>query len=196
MKKKSIRTAAQEFATQTDEIIAFANAMRASGLSDKHLSWGYDLAAIRLYREFENFVLSCLVALINNDSATFADKTGVGFPKHMNVDVCEFLVVGNGYFDFKGRQGLISKLKQFLPTDHWLVAAVKAQRYTQALERLCTLRNFAAHDSTVSKKAALKAIGQKRMSSAGAWLKLQGRFVVIADRLKELANEIEQTAPH
>lgn len=166
-----------------------------SGVSDKHVSWGYDLAIIRLYRDFENFVLNCLVALINNDSATLSDKTGVGFPRHMNVSVCEYLVVGTGYFDFKARDGLIAKLKQFLPGDHWLVRVVKGQLYTQALGQLCALRNFAAHDSSVSKKAALRAIDQQRMSSAGAWLKLQGRFEAIADRMKDLANEIERTAP-
>ena len=35
------------------------------------------------------------------------------------------------------------------------------------------------------------AVGQNRIGSAGTWLKSQNRFEIIADRLKELAQEIE-----
>ncbi|MGD9730177.1 MAG: hypothetical protein AB7F91_16370 [Parvularculaceae bacterium] len=196
MRKKSIRKAARDFVTNIDGIVDFTNRTGGPQLTDQDQSWCYDLAIIRVYREFEDLMLSCLVALINSDASTFSQLKGRNFPDHMNVEVCEYLVYGDGYFDFSGRDGLISTIKKFVPATHWLPTAVKKPAYKDALERMCALRNFAAHDSSVSKKRALASIDQERMSSSGAWLKKQGRLVAICDRLKQLANEILAAAPY
>jgi hypothetical protein len=58
------------------------------------------------------------------------------------------------------------------------------------------LRNYAAHESSASKKAALTAVGQERMSSAGSWLKKQGRLEAILKGLVVLADDIEREAPY
>ncbi len=196
MRKKSIRRAAGDFAANVDDIISFTTRCAGPQLTDQDQSWCFDLAIIRLYREFEDLMLSCLVALINADATTFSQLKGRKFPSHMNVEVCEYLICGDGYFDFSGRDGLIGTIKRYVPSAHWLPTAVKKQKYKDALETMCALRNFAAHDSSVSKTRALSAIDQKRMSSSGAWLKKQRRFEKICTRLKELANEITAAAPY
>ena len=195
MRKKSIKTAAATFSENVDNIVKFIQHSDESELTGKYKSWCYDLAIIRLYREFEDLMLSCLVALINTDATTFSQLKGRKFPNHMNAEVCEYLVYGDGYFDFSGRDGLINTIKKFVPRTHWLPAMIKKQKYKDALEQLCALRNFAAHDSNVSKKRALVAINQKRVLSSGAWLKKQDRFASICNRLKQLADEIEAAAP-
>jgi hypothetical protein len=149
-----------------------------------------------LYREFESLMLDCLIGAINNDSTTVSSTTGIEFPKHMTDEVCEYLITGTGYFDFKGRDGLIKTLKKFVPATHYLVGEVKRLKYKDALERLSALRNYAAHESAVSKRTAASAVGAQRMSSSGAWLKVQGRITTIIDKLKELAEEIEAAAPY
>ena len=156
----------------------------------------YDLAIIRVYREFEDLMLSCLVALINSDSTTFSGHKKRDFPTHMNVEVCEYLICGDGYFDFAGRSGLINTIKKIVPADHWLPTVVKDAAYTDALDKLSSLRNFAAHDSAVSKKRALEAINQKGMSSSGAWLKRQNRLTAICTSLKGMAQQIEAEAAY
>jgi hypothetical protein len=88
-----------------------------------------------------------LIGAINNNTVTLATKTGFGFPKHLTDEVCEFLIVGNGYFEFKGRSGLISKLKEYVPDDHYLVKIAKKPKYKDTLDQLYSLRNFAAHES-------------------------------------------------
>jgi len=197
MRKKSIRLAAQTFRANVDEIIAFAGrGVAAAPLTEQDESWCYDLAIIRLYREFEDLMLSCLVALINNDATTFSQVKQRTFPKHMNVEVCEYLICGDGYFDFAGRDGLLKTIKKVVPNGHWLPTTVGDAAYTNALKKLSALRNFAAHDSSVSKKRALEAIGQSRMSSSGAWLKKQNRFSAICNSLKAMAQQIEAAAPH
>lgn len=197
MRKKSIRLAASTFIAKADEVMEFVErAGSAEDLTDLDESWCYDLAIIRLYREFEDLMLSCLVALINGDSATFSEHKKRSFPRHMNAEVCEYLICGDGYFDFSGRAGLIKTIKRVVPNNHWLPAAVGQADYTDALNQLSSLRNFAAHDSAVSKKRALESIDQERMSSSGAWLKRQDRLQITCDSLKDLAQAIHHQAPH
>lgn len=194
-KKKSVKKCSQQFRDHADEVVEFAKESDAA-LGKKHTSWAYDYAVIRLYREFESLVFDALVGAINNDTSTISSRTGYSFPDHLNQDVCRYLIVGSGYFDFRGRDGLIKTIKGFVPDDHYLLTVVKKQNYKLALERLTGLRNFAAHASQQSKNSALAATSQERMSSAGAWLKVQNRLPELVNRLKELAQEIEDGAPY
>ena len=233
MRKQSMELAARTFDEQVDRILEFTkrvkevrklrksvrNGMPQEDSSRFYLSKDdenvcFDIAIISLYREFENLILKCLVALINNDSSTFSERTGRQFPKHMNVKVCEYLICGDGYFNFKGRGGLIDKIREFVPLadhhrgrpDHWLLAIVKKDDYEDALNKLSGLRNFAAHNSSVSKKKALKSINETRrnLPSSGAYLKVresgqkqgENRFTKICESLKKMAKEIEENAPY
>jgi hypothetical protein len=193
-RKKSVKLAATTFITSSDSIAQFSSHV-ATSLSDQYQSWIYDYAVIRLYREFERLMLSALTGAINNDTTTLSNKIGISFPKHLTDDVCEFLITGSGYFDFKGRDGLIKTLKQFVPEDHYLVTTVKKPAYKEALNRLSTLRNFAAHESALSKGAALSALACMNLSSSGSWLKKQGRFQSLVNTLQSLAQEINTNAP-
>ena len=195
MRKKSGQKASAAFEKQAVEIEKFLAQKKLVSFSDAHITWAYDYAIIRLYREFEKMILNCLVAAINNDTEQLSQTTGIEFPKHLTDEVCEYIIVGEGYFDFRGRDGLIRTLRRYLPADHYLVAIVKKEIYKEALGQLSALRNFAVHDSDTSKKSALKAIGGQRMASSGAWLKNRNRFKKISNKLKRLANEINQESP-
>ena len=194
-RKKSIKKSASGFIGQATELEAFVGT-DVTSLSDLQQSWCYEYAIIKLYREFEELVLSAIVGAINNDSTTISQSTGVAFPKHITDEVCEYLVLGGGYFDFKGRDGLIKTLKKYVPTTHYLVTIVQQAKYRQALERLSALRNYAAHQSLQSKRGALAAVGQQKMGSAGSWLKTQGRYAAISTKLRELAQEVHDAAPY
>lgn len=194
MRKSSIKLSAQTFRSDATSIVLFADHGKAA-LSAQEASWAYDAAIIRLYRSFENLMLDALVGAINNDTAHLATKASISLPKHLSRDVCEYLVVGSGYFDFKGRDGLIKLLKKFVPDTHYLVVTVKKATYRDALERMSALRNYAAHGSSQAKQAALTATGQQRIGSAGSWLKGHQRLKDIADKLSALASELEAAAP-
>ena len=193
-RKKSVKKSAADFNTAADNIDVFLSNV-SGGQSDDHITWLHNYAIIRLYREFESLMLDCLVGAINNDTSTVSAKTGIKFPKHLTDEVCEYLVIGSGYFDFKGRDGLIKTLKKFVPDNHYVVTVVKKSKYQDSLERLSALRNFAAHESGKSKRAALIAINARNLKASGAWLKVQGRMDTIAKKLKELADEIHAAAP-
>lgn len=193
-RKTSVKLASCSFRTAADSITTFISEVSPSQ-SDEHISWLHNYAIIRLSREFEGLMLSTLIGAINNDTATLEETTGIEFPKHLTDEICEFLITGTGYFDFKGRSGLIKTIKSFVPDDHYLHTTIKKAAYRSALDRLSALRNFAAHESYPSKRAALEAIDGERISSSGAWLKRQERFDSLVTSLKALATEIENAAP-
>ena len=194
-RKKSVKLSAKQFKGEVDRICTFL-VEASKNQTDEHVSWLHNYAIIRLYLEFESLMLDALVGAINNDTSTLETTTSVAFPKHLTDEVCKFLITGTGYFDFKGRDGLIKTLKSFVPDTHYLLEAVRKPVYKPALERLTTLRNFAAHESAASKRAAIAATGGTYLSSSGAWLKRQNRFNSIADQLKALAEELRGKAPY
>jgi len=194
-KKKSVKKTAKQFAEQADAISSFLEHCKAS-LSEEQQSWVHEYAVIRLYRVFEDLILNALVGAINNDTSTLSQLSGVSFPKHLTDEVCEFLVIGDGYFDFKGRDGLISTLKNFVPQDHYLVQTAKKGKYKEPLQKLCALRNYAAHESSTSKTRAKEATNQHNLGSAGSWLKRQNRFDSLVKDLKSFAEDIEKLAPY
>lgn len=194
-RRKSIKKVAQDFQTDADNVKTFAADARAR-LSAQQTTWVYEYAIIRLYRHFEDLILNALKGAINNDTSTLSAAVNIQFPSSLSDAVCEYIITGGGYFDFKGRDGLIKTLKSFVPGTHYLVDIVKKAKYKDAVERLSALRNYAAHDSEVSRTKARTAVGQDRIGPAGAWLKSQNRLEDIANLLIELAEEIEAAAPY
>ena len=198
MKKRSIPTCVEKFKDAVGAITRFVKRVDTKLVSESDRSWLYDYAIIRLYREFEIFVLSVLVTEINRDTSHLSEREKVSFPKHLNDGVCEYIIVGGRhYFGFNGISELNRQLNKFLPKGHSLVKAVKKNK--QTLNELLALRNFAAHNSKHSKKNALNAVQQKRLESAGAWLKRKNsnrsgdsnRFEDIVKDLKDLADKIK-----
>ena len=108
----------------------------------------------------------------------------------------QYIICGDEYFDFAGKSGLISTIAKFVPANHWLPTIVKDPAYTDALDKLSALRNFAAHDNAVSKRRARNAIGQDKIHSSGAWLKKQKRLDRICAKLNAMADQIEAAAPY
>ena len=165
-------------------------------MKEPFATWSAEQAIILVYKEFEKLMLAALVGGINQDTKTISETNGVDFPKHLKKGVCEFLVVGSGYFDFRGRSGLIEIIKNYVSPNHYLSVAVSDHKYLDALDELSALRNLAAHESAKARKAAQKATGNNKLSTAGAWLRSAGHFEKICDGLVDLAKEIEKGAPY
>lgn len=195
-RKKCVALCAKQFRKDTRNIRAFCAQSEKRPRRDRHITLIYDAAIIKLYAAFERMILGGIVGAINNDTSTLSSTTQIAFPKHLRDEVCEYIITGGGYFDFRGRSGLIREIRKYVPDGHYLLAAVRNPAHKQSIEQLCALRNFAAHESPVSKRQALEAIGQKRMGSAGAWLKRQNRLRTIMSHLSRLSREIEANAPH
>ena len=147
-------------------------------------------------------MLEALKAALNKNPADFTKRTNVRIER-VRDDLAEYIIVGDGYFDFKGRDGLIKTLKKYLPDDHWLIKIIKQKQYIDSLERLSAFRNYAAHSGNSAKaraKALLKLTderGSNRMGSSGAWLRTNSggktRYAKIADDLYNLSRSVRQT---
>lgn len=194
-RKISVKRASLGFIKEVEAIERFLQIPAISSLATKNQAWCYDYAIIRTYHGFEELMLKTIIAAINISPATISHATGVLFPRHLSQNVCRYLVVGNGYFDFKGRDGLIGKLRRYLPENHPLVRLVKDETLKQSLERLSSLRNLAAHNSIQAKRAALKATGQQRLKSSGHWLLKHRRFFKIANDMKVFGTDLWRSAP-
>jgi hypothetical protein len=194
-RKKSVRRAAQQFRAVLQELDDYYAAVQAAGLSDQHVTWAVEAAVIKLSAQFERLILHALVGAVNNDTSILSSRTKVRFPKHLTDEVCEYLVTGGAYFDFRGRDGLMKTLKDYLPVTHYLVVAVAKPSYRQPVEQLIALRNFAAHESATSKQKARESVGTN-MSAAGSWLKRGSRFNRLSGPLRQLASDIEAGAPY
>ncbi|MCD0445910.1 hypothetical protein LO763_20065 [Glycomyces sp. A-F 0318] len=184
-----------------DDAEAFVDAAAASDLRThkQHMSYVYDAAILKAWVAFERFMLTCLTAAINHDSKAISVKIGIEFPVNLNKPVCEYLITGGGFFDFKGFGGLVDKTKKFLPNDHWLPRTLKREKegtsvYQGQIDRFAAVRNFAAHESPQSKKRFREVTGQERMPTAGSWLKVGSRFTDITTTLRELAKDLEREA--
>ena len=160
---------------------------------DLYLTYCYENAILMVYKEFEIFIERLLISCLNHDHSCFEEKYGIRLGKHINDDVCEFLITKGGFFDFRGYSGLIKTLGDALGSHHRLIALLKENNYKTYIEQLCAIRNYAAHNSKQSKQSAKKAFDLQSISSAGSCLKQHNRFTTILTKLKELCNQVKQT---
>lgn len=209
-RKKSARDAATKFLASTADVRDFLAEIDRANLSALTQSRAHDQAIMATSVAFERLMLHCLVAAVNNNTATISQTTGIDFPKHLTDEVCEYLVTGGGYFDFKGRDGLIKTVKRFAPTGHWLLVVVSDPRYRFELDLLIGLRNYAAHGSKQSKAkagAAMRSFELRRQTQpadlvgmripeAGAWVKCNRRMTRLLGGLDQLASAIQTGAPY
>jgi hypothetical protein len=196
MRKKSAQTAVTRFKGRTKTVHDVLTDALIAPLSDAQRTAIHDWAVIKLHIAFENLVLDALVAAINQDTATVAKKLDISLPKHLQDDVCEFLVTQGRYFDAESRSTLIDKVRYFLPPKHPFVTVLVSKNHKTALDQVTSLRNLAAHESRQSRSYASTTVG-KSITSAGAWLKQnasQHAFDLIT-KLDNLADDIEKAFP-
>jgi hypothetical protein len=194
-RKKSVKGAADKFVSRAESLERYYRDVLDSELGEQAVTWACEAAVIKLSVYFEHLMLHSLVGAINNDTSTVSERTGIAFPKHLTDEVCEYIVTGGRYFDFRGRDGLIRLLRQYVPEDHYLVETVTQQKYRVTLERLIALRNLAAHESSIGKRIAKEAVAPS-IAVAGVWLKRNDRLLALTSRLKELAAELSAAAPY
>jgi hypothetical protein len=199
MKKKSAAVSLDTLRRHLAAIRQFLADAEDSGMSSASISRCYDHGVISVYRAFEEFVLNIAVVQINRDPDHLYQAVGVKFGKNPTAAQCEYLLVGHRYFDFRGYGGLVNIVKKASGTGSQLEIAVKKQGNRQCLEILLGLRNYAAHRSPLSKKAALKGMkhwepNTNNLGRAGNWLRVrkkgQSRMERLLTNLEVLAQDM------
>ena len=201
MRKKSPQVALARYRQTVDDVRAFVAAVAAGGATNTVTARCYAHAVIWTYRALEEFVLAILVAQINRNPAHLYASVGVNFGKNPTAAQCEYLLVGDRYFDFRGHSGLVDFVKKVSPASSALETAVKDADSRKAFEILVALRNYVAHESDQSKASALKAMqhwepNRQNLGSAGQWLRVQvggqTRLERLLTKLDDLGNAMRQ----
>lgn len=176
MRKKSPAKSLADYRASIDDIRAFINEGHAKALDNDSLARCYDHAVLTAYRTFEEFVLDICIAHINRDPSPFYRAVGVSFGPHVTANQCEFLLVGDRYFDFRGHSGLVDIVRRASGETSAMVAATKVAASREAFEILAALRNYVAHQSSQSWRSALAAMKKweptrRNLGRAGVWLR-------------------------
>lgn len=176
-------------------IVSYIDEIDGAGLPKQATSWAYEAALVKVAISIERLMLQVLLAAINRDSAALSAATSVTFPKHLPKQVAQYILIQDGYFDFKGRDGLLKTIRKHLGPTHPLYLTVKDPKYKSPLDRLIKLRNWAAHESEQGKRAAKAELGSSRVLSPGSWLKSQNRLRDLVAELDGLGVDIAGAMP-
>jgi hypothetical protein len=196
MRKVDISLASDKFIIEVGKLKEYMSFCSEKMAENKlYLTYTYNYGIIALYKIFEQYIYKVIVGCINHDSSEVCRTYCVCFGKHINDDICDFIITKGGYFDFKGRDGLIKILKQNIGGTYGIVDLISSEPYKNNLDKLCSLRNFAAHSSKQAKAKALSITHMSNMDSAGSYLKILNRYNNIADELIQLAIDIKQLIP-
>ena len=193
--KKSYRKVIHTFLKELDDQESFVQRAADAGLSGRPLTLVYEMSLIKLVSAVELLVLDSMVTAINRDPAAVGRRAGVRIPSHLTDDMCEYLIIRNGYFSFGNRSDLLKRVRDVLPADHWLVQALQESIQKESFDRMMALRHYAAHGSQYSRKKAKEQVGAKRLSTAGAWYASERRHAALVRSLRHLGRELEAAAP-
>ncbi|HEV2365722.1 MAG TPA: hypothetical protein VGS12_16145 [Caulobacteraceae bacterium] len=200
MRKKEPAVCLRDFRAAIDGIRAYLREITGGGLTIDTVIRSYQYALLFADREFESFILEICISKINRKPKQFYSSVGVEFAKHLTAEQCEFLLIGEGYLNLRGHQDLVKVVSKVAGQNSTMATAVKGSERKQLIEVLLGLRNYIAHDSTPSHRAALRAMklwdpARQRLGSAGYWLKARHAGQCRIDRIfRELDSLCEAIA--
>lgn len=196
-KKKSGKRCTDRFLEELEQVALFLD-HALTIKQDRMASECFGFAVIWIYREFEKYILALLVHALNANTQHLATRINAKVPRHLTAELCEYLILGDNYFNFRAEGDLRAQVRKFVPDSHYLYVSLDKKTNRVTIDRLIAMRNFAAHQSKKSKERAKKAYSCKRMASAGAFLKKSSgkRMEDLLFGITELALEIAARSPY
>ncbi len=101
---------------------------------------------LRLCAHWEAFIDEHLVDCINRDHSKLSDFFGVSIPKHPSKDLCQALLYGDGYRDFRSFGDLKGFSKKVLPDNSNPFLQVSAAN-AKKIDEVYKIRNYLSHYS-------------------------------------------------
>ena len=121
-------------------------------LSVKERKEVFEAFVPKVLAQWDILVEDLLIDCLNRDSSRYAETFGEGFPKHNSSALCEVMLTGIGYLDFKtfgDAKGKAAKVLVDRLNPLQTVATADARR----IDQFSTIRNYLAHYSRVSQRA-------------------------------------------
>jgi len=110
---------------------------------------------LRLSANWERFVDEHLVDCVNCDHSMLSEYFGTNIPANPGKDLCEALIFGAGYKDFRSVADLIRFSKKVLPeTKNPFLLISKTHR--KRIDEVYKIRNYLSHYSAVAQRSLRK----------------------------------------
>lgn len=81
------------------------------------------------------------------------EELNLKLPKHLTKDLCEAILVGPGYLDFKSVSDIKNFAKKVLPKDVNPFRLIRANPTAKRIDELYVMRNYLSHYSGKSRRA-------------------------------------------
>jgi len=99
---------------------------------------------IRICALWEAFVEEELIDCLNLDCSKFSEQLKLDLPKHLNRSLCEAILIGHRYLDFKSVDDIKSLARKFLADDVNPFRLIKAPT-AKKIDEVYTIRNYLSH---------------------------------------------------
>lgn len=124
-------------------------------LSDPEKSEVYESFVLKICATWETFVEDLLALCLSMDTSQYAEYIGTKCPKRPSKELCETLISGYGYFDFKNVDGLKRISKNILVMTYDPFSKIPREE-SKKIDRFFLIRNYVAHRSRVAKRSLSK----------------------------------------
>lgn len=132
---------------------------------------------LRLCANWERFVDEHLVDCVNCDHSKLNEFLGVSIPRHPSRNVCQAVLFGGGYKDFKTFGDLKGFTKKVLPDESNPFLEIAAGHATK-IDEVFKIRNYLAHYSAQARRTLDRLYEQsynmERFQEPGRFLLARG----------------------
>jgi hypothetical protein len=156
-------------------------------------------ALLKLCSHWEAFMVEELIDCINIDCSQLSTYLGLTLPKHLSRDMCEAILMKDGYLDFRSIGDLKGTAKKMLPSKLDPFSKIKAAT-AKKIDEVYKLRNYLSHRSRASARALMRMYeanyGMKAFVDPGRFLlaydakRLLDYFTAFVDASNEMATII------
>jgi len=128
---------------------------------------------LRLCAHWERFVDEHLVDCVNCDHSKLNEFLGLAIPRHPSRNVCEAILFGGSYRDFRSFGDLKGFTKRVLPDDSNPFLVITPAQGSK-IDEVFKMRNYLAHYSSAARRALDRmyeqSYGIKRFQEPGRFL--------------------------
>jgi len=112
-------------------------------------------ALLKLCSHWEAFIVEELVDCVNIDSSALGNYLGLSLPKHLSRDLCEAILMRDGYLDFRSIGDLKGTAKKILPNAINPFEKI-SKPVCDKIDEVYKIRNYLSHRSKASAKALMR----------------------------------------
>ena len=132
----------------------------------------HEAFVFKVCASWEIFTQDLLIDCLNKDTSQYSLHTGYHLPKHLSRDICNAMIFGVGYQDFKNVSHLKSFAKQVLVSVYNPFQKIP-RNSSQKIDGCYVIRNYLAHYSYAAErklKEMYRSNGMRRFREPGDFL--------------------------